>query len=165
MAYAWYLCQYKIQPGRPNRRYCAMNDHNAIINADSGAWAETEVLGGYALVKVRANAAALTTIGSTANFWQITLRWLLSDKLSSLTTAQRNAILTRLADMGYSTAEIEAIMGTTLAQWRTRTLANLLNFVAQRRLTPRFDELLQQIVLDGAAVPCKAPVVVDTEVP
>jgi hypothetical protein len=67
--------------------------------------------------------------------------------------------------MGYSTAEIEAIMGTSLAQWRTRTLANLLNFVAQRRLTPRFDEVLQQIILDGAMVPCKAPAAVDAEVP
>jgi hypothetical protein len=165
MAYAWFVCQYKIRTGFPNRRYCAMNDHNALINANGGAWAETEVLGGYALVKVRANAATLTIISGTANFWQVTGRWLLSDTLGTLTTTQRNAILTRLADMGYSTAEIEAIMGTSLAQWRTRTLANLLNFVAQRRLTPRFDEVLQQIILDGAMVPCKAPAAVDAEVP
>ena len=55
MAIAWFICGYKLR--RANMRYCAMDDFTALINTDAGTWSESEVLGGSALVKVRANAA------------------------------------------------------------------------------------------------------------
>jgi hypothetical protein len=78
MAYAWFICGFK-QWFRPNSRICTMNDFTAQINADGGAWSASEILGGYALVKVRANANTLTTIAGTTGFnvsptilcWQI----------------------------------------------------------------------------------------------
>ncbi len=164
MAYAWFICGYKTRPYRPNMRYCAMDDFTAQINADGGAWSESEVLGGYALVKVRAGATTLTTIGGTAGFHRIQNHWILSDLLSDLTTAQRTAINSRLLAMGYTQAEIDAVMGSNLAAWRTKTLLQLLNFAAQRRLKPRWDAVLQQIVLDGENVTPKYITVVDSEV-
>jgi hypothetical protein len=165
MALAWFICQYKIKTGnwRPVR-YCAMDDFTAQINADGGSWAESEVLGGYALVKVRANTTTLTTIGGTTNFQRIP-NWVnLSDILSTLTTAQRTAIQNRILAMGYTQAEINAVMGNNLTAWRTRTLRQLLNFIAQRRLKPRWDSETQQIVLDGVLVACKPIASVDAEV-
>jgi hypothetical protein len=109
MAYAWFVCPYKRRArlfgnGNPIL-YCAMDDFTAQIRADGGDWAETRVLGNVALVKVRANATTLTTISGTAEFMQITSRWLLSDTLSALTTAQRNAIQNKLLAMGYPQTE------------------------------------------------------------
>lgn len=165
MAYAWFICQYKIQPNRPNVRFCAMNDFNALITADSGSWSESEILGGYAVVKVKANAGTLTTIGATANFYRITNHFVLADSLADLTTGQRTAISTRLLAMGYTQAEINAAMGSTLALWRQKTFVTLLNFMAQRRLKPRWDEPTQQIILDGEFQSCKLVTQVDIEVP
>lgn len=164
MAIGWFICEYKIVTNRPNFRYCAMDDFTATIRAEGGAWAESEVLGGYAIVKVRANVDTLTTIGGTTGFYRITNHWLLSDILSDLTTTQRNAINTRLLAMGYTQAEIDAVMGANLSAWRGKTFLQLLNFAAQRRLTPRFDTNLQQIVLDGALVTPTLITVVDSQV-
>jgi hypothetical protein len=79
-------------------------------------------------------------------------RWTLTDVLTNLTTAQRNAIQNKLLSMGYTQAEINAAMGTNLAAWRTHTLADLLHLVATRRLKPRYDRANDLIVLDGDVV-------------
>lgn len=164
MAYAWFICGYKTRPNRLFIRYCAMDDFTPQIRTDGGDWAESEVLGGYALVKVRANETTLTTIGGTTGFYRIQNHWILTDTLADLTVAQRTAINNRLLDMGYTQAEIDAVMGANLAAWRTKTLLQLLNFAAQRRLQPRWDANLQQIVLDGDLVTPKLITVVDSEV-
>lgn len=164
MAYGWFLCGFKTRTFRPNVRYCAMDDFTPTINADGGAWGMSEALGGNALVKVRANDATLATIAGTAGFFRVTNKFVLSDSLADLTNAQRNAVNNRLLAMGYTQQEIDAVMGSTLAEWRQKTFLTLLNFICQRRLTPRWDDVLQQIVLDGAAVPCEPPSKVDAEV-
>lgn len=165
MALAWFVCQYEIMaPPHNFRRFCAMNDFNTQIQADGGAFAESEVLGGYALVKVRASSTTLTTIGNTANFFRIP-NWVnLTDTLGSLTTTQRNAIQTRILAMGYTQAEINAALGSTLSAWRTITLGQVLRFITTRRLLSRWDAVQQQFVLDGPAVPCEPVANIDTQV-
>ena len=154
---AWFICSYKLRPDRPDRRYCAMDDFTAQITADGGAWTESEVLGGYAIVKVR----ALSTIASTAEFQRVP-RDLLIDPLSSLSTAQRRAIRDNLNAMGYTDAEISAALGNT--NLNTVTLGQVLRFAASRRLKPRWDDAQQQIVLDGAFQACRPIADVDAEV-
>jgi hypothetical protein len=88
----------------------------------------------------------------------------LADILSDLTTAQRTAIQNKILAMGYTQAEINAVMGSTLALWRQKALRVLFNFIAQRRLEERFDINLQQIVLDGPYISCRSVTVVDAEV-
>ena len=167
MALAWFVVPYKrrdIEPGRPGR-YCAMDDFTVTIHADAGAWTETEVLGNVALVKVRASATILATIASTTGFYRVTNHWLLSDSLADLTTTQRNAIQTRLLAMGYTQAEINAVMGSTLALWRQMAFGVLLNLIATRRLKPRYDTSTDTIICDGPIQPVRSIVSVDSEIP
>ena len=119
------------------------------------ATGEREVLGGYAVVKVRAAAATLTTIAGTAEFQRIPAAFTtLNTTLGSLTTAQRTAILNRILAMGYTTAEIQTVLGSNLAGWRTKTLGQLLRFIASRRRKPRYDAIADAIVLDGIVEAC-----------
>jgi hypothetical protein len=151
MAIAWFITTYKISPIKPMVRYCAMNDFsNLIIDQDGGAWADSEVLGAYAVVKVKASAATLTTIANATGFTRIPNNWIdLSTTLGSLTSTQRTTLLNLAQAMGYTLAEIQGALGSTLANWRTRTLGQVLRFVAQRRLQSRWDDVNKQIVLDG----------------
>lgn len=158
MAIAWFICGYKQKAGGPFGRpfrYCAMDDFTQQIEADGGAWSESEVLGGYALVKVRASEGTLSVIGGTGGFQRVP-NWInLNDTLGDLTTAQRNAILSKIQEMGYTLAEISAVLGGNLASWRTKTFGQLLRFIAQRRLKPRWDDVQEQIVLDGELQACR----------
>jgi hypothetical protein len=168
MALAWYICGYKViesKPGVLNLRYCAMDDFTPRIVADGGAWSESEVLGGYAVVKVRAAAATLTTIGGTTGFTRIPNNWVvLTTTLGSLTSGQRTTLLNLITAIGYTPAEISAALGVNLAGWRTKTLGQVLRFIAQRRLKPRWDDIQHQIVLDGILQACKPIDTVDAEV-
>jgi hypothetical protein len=162
MALAWFICGYKLR--RPGFRYPAMDDFTAQINADGGTWSNSEVLGGYTVIKVRANAATLTTIGGTAGYTRIPNHFALTDILGDLTSGQRNTLLTLLGNMGYTPAEISAALGSNLAGWRTKTLGQALRFMAQRRLQSRWDADAQQFVLDGIFLGCKPIDEVDAEV-
>ena len=165
MAVAWFICSYNVIPDAVrHKRYCAMDDFTAQIVADGGAWAESEVLGNYAIVKVRASADTLTTIAGTTGFQRIPNHVNLNDTWSDLTAAQRTAIQNRVLAMGYTQAEINAALGSTLAQWRTITLGDLLRFITRRRLKPRWDAALSQIVLDGDVRECRPIADVDNEV-
>jgi hypothetical protein len=140
-----------------------MDDYTPQITADGGTWAETEVLGGYALVKVRAAQTTLNTIAGVTGFQRIPLS-VLTSPLSSLTTAQRNAIRTTLGNMGFTPAEILAAAGSNAAQMGTHTLGEILRFAAQRRLKPRYDAAQDQIVLDGPSRPCRPIAEVDAAI-
>jgi hypothetical protein len=169
MTIAWFICGFKqkpgIKPGGSPIRYCAMDDFTAqIINVDGGNWSESEVLGGYAVVKVNAADATLTTINGTNGFFRIPTWVNLTDSLANMTSGQRTTLLTWIGNMGYTPAEISAALGGNLSGWRTKTLGDLLRFCAQRRLTPRWDDVQLQIVLDGALVPCRPIAEVDTSV-
>ena len=166
MAIAWFIASYKRRDtglGHPGR-YCAMDDFTQTILAGGGVWSETEVLGDQALVKVLATDSTLTTIAGTTGFYRVTNRWLLSDSLADLTAVQRNAIQTRILAMGYTQAEIDAVMGDTLALWRQKTFATLLGLIATRRRKPRYDSASDAIILDGNVQVCRSVESVDAEV-
>lgn len=160
MAIGWFIAPYKRRSD-PDRvfRYCAMDDFTTQILADGGAWAETEVLGNCAVVKVNASTATLSTIAGTQGFQRIPLQRL-DDPLSSLTNAQRNAIRNRILAMGYTSAEINA----SLPNLANVTLRQVLHFVTTRRLKPRYDPGTDAIVLDGAEQPVRQVESVDAEV-
>jgi hypothetical protein len=159
MTIAWFVTNYKRRAGPRPLRYCAMDDFTAQIKADGGDWTETEVLGGYALVKVRAADATLTAIAGTAGVFRIPIN-VLDDTLASLSNAQRTAIRDRVEAMGYTVEEITA----AFPNLRQATLRQVLHFAAGRRRKPRYDAVSDAIVLDGEIVSCRAIEDVDTEV-
>jgi len=154
MALAWFICPYKRRnPGEtPPERYCSMDDFTSVIVADGGGWAETEILGDAALVKVRAASATLTTINQTPGFLRIPKHTSLSDTLGDLTAGERNAILNELLSLGYPQSEIDAALP---ANWQTVTLGQVLRFAARRRLRPRYDQGTDTIVVDGPVQPVR----------
>lgn len=162
MALAWFICPYKRMtrlvagvptPVVPPTRYPAMDDFTATIAADGEAWDETEILGDHALVKVRADAATLTTINAAPGFLRIPGHVDLSDTLGDLTAGQRNAILAKLEALGYSNAEVQAALP---ADWQAVTLGQVLRFAASRRLKPRYDSRTDAIIIDGPVQPVKS---------
>lgn len=151
MTIAWFIAPYKQRAGKPaNFRYCSMDDFTPQIVSDGGDWAESEVLGNVALVKARASDATLTLINSGTGVLRIPGHFALTDTLSDLTNTQQTAIVDRLKSMGYSLTEIRTVM--PVGGWGSITLGQVLRFAATRRLLPRFDVVLQQIILDGAIV-------------
>jgi hypothetical protein len=136
-----------------------MDDFTAQIKADGGRWAETEILGDRAIVKVNASPATLTTIANTATFRRIPLT-LLNDPLSSLSTAVQNAIRQEVLDAGYTLAEVNA----RFPNIASATLGDVLRFMATRRLSTRYDRGTDTIILDGAIKPCRSVDSVDSEV-
>ncbi len=133
-----------------------MDDFTVQILADGGTWDETEILGDKALVKVRALAATLATISGAAGFFTIPTRFFrLEDSFVDLTNGERNQITSAILSLGYTQAELDAAMGTTLTQWRARTLGDLLRMAATRRLKPRYNAGTDTIILDGPVQPVK----------
>ena len=123
MAIAWFITIYKRRGDNtgwpPYRRYCAMDDYTPLIYGEGGVWAESEVLGNYALVKVRASDTTLATIAADPLFLRIPLNHL-DLTLGELTPQQRAARVTwALAQRalqglpGLSTAEIGDLLGIT----------------------------------------------------
>lgn len=163
MPIGWFLAPYARRikpPGLPPARYCVMDDFTALITADGGKWSEAEVLGNHAIVKVNASSATLQAIASTAGIDRIPLT-LLDEPLSSLTNAQRTAIQNKIESLGYPLSEIREHLGNNIG---TRTLREVLRFIARRRLKPRYDAGNDTIVLDGPIQVCKTPEAVDAEV-
>lgn len=161
MAVAWYICTYKRRLGTPRpTRYCEMDDFTAQIFADGGDWSESEVLGNYALVKVRASQATLDAIAAAPGIIRIPLARL-DVQLSALTSQQRTVLRNRLEAMGYTVEEITGALGNNLGQ---RTLGDLLRFAASRRLKPRYDADQDVIVCDGPVQVCRPVGDVDTAV-
>lgn len=166
MPIAWFACTYKRRDfGESPGRYCAMDDFTSQILADGGSWDETEILGGYAIVKVNASDPTLTAIANTNGFWGVPRRWVsLTGSLSDMTNGERNQIASLVLSLGYTQSEIDSAMGSTLNAWQTHTLFDLLNMMATRRLKPRYDSNTDQIILDGPEQPVKSITVVDSRV-
>lgn len=165
MPVAWFICKYKRRTVPPNswwklHRYCAMDDFTSQINADGGAWSETEILNGYAIVKVRASDTTLDTIAGTTGFQRLPKR-LLTASLSDLTSTQKNAIRNKLEEIGYPLSEIRASLGNDLGN---KTLADVLKFAAKRRLLHRLDEATDTVIYDGIEQPVKPVDAVDKAV-
>lgn len=161
MPAAWFLCQYKRGPSNPlPSRYCAMQDFTAQIVADGGKWAETEVLGNWAIVKVAALQATLDTIAAARGFRRLS-KAALNLSLSDLNAGQKATLLSWVTDMGYTVAEVRQALGNDLG---LLTLGDVLRFCTRRRLKPRYDEATDTIILDGPEQACKTVDSVDAEV-
>ena len=160
MTIAWFLCPYKRSPqaGRAIR-YCAMDDFTEQIYGEGGQWAETEVLGNRAVVKVRASRATLDTINATPTFREMPVPGLvdpLLDVLGLILTGMRQELL----DAGYSEQEV----GQAMPDLTQELLGDYLSFFATRRLKPRYDSNADQIRLDGAIQTPRTVGSVDDEV-
>jgi hypothetical protein len=158
---AWYLCYYKRDAlaHRPTR-YCAMDDFTAQIYP-IGKWSEAEILGNAALVKVKAYNSILATIAQTSGFSRFPKHYNLNDTLGDLTTNERNGILNIALSLGYTQAEINAVLP---ADWQLVTFRQVLHFLATRRLKPRYDIDSDTIICDGPDQPVRDVDSVDGDV-
>ena len=156
---AWFIVPYKRRDIFHRRvRYCAMDDFTTQINSDGGRWAESEILGNRAIVKVRASSSTIALIAET--FLKIPLSSL-DDSLSSLTTNQNNVIKNQMIESGYSLAEIKSRFESGLSLF---TLRDLLRFMSSRRQKPRYDVQKNEIICDGISIGCRDIDSVDREV-
>jgi hypothetical protein len=160
MPIGWYIVPYEIRiTGEPiPTRYCAIDDYTPQIYAAGGQWAETEVLGNRAIVKVRAPAAGLSALDAT---YRRIPKNRLDDSLADLPAAIKVALRDEIQDQGYSLVEIRARFGDDLGAY---TLRDVLRFMASRRLQPRWDWIADEIILDGPAQACRSVESVDAEV-
>ena len=156
----WFICPYKRRP-HPTRviRYCAMDDFTAQINSDQGTWAEVEVLGNVAIVKVVASALTLTTIGAAANFVALPFT-ALNTALSKLTAQQRTVLRAKALALGYTPTEFDQ----TFPDLTAVTAGQLLAFLTTRRNTPRYDAQTDTIFLDGPVRGCNSVPALDLQV-
>lgn len=133
------------------------------ITADGGNLAFSEGLGDQAVCKVLASQATLDLIAAETGFLEIPRRWTrLLDSLATMTNGERNQIQNKLISLGFTQAEIDGVMGNTLAQWRTHALVDLLNLFTLRRFTPR--RVGNVITLDGPQRACRPISDVDAKV-
>jgi len=152
MAIGWYIVPYKIRDFRVmgiRPRYPEMDDYTTQINAADGAWAEVEVLGNRAIVKLRAPSNILS-IADTV--FKRLPKDLLDGTLSDLPTAAKTALKNEILDQGYTLKEIKDRFGNDLGDY---TLRQVLKFMATRRKTPRYDSNTDEIILDGPDVACE----------
>lgn len=170
MAIAWFICGYVItdilgNPGIHNVRYCAMNNFNTQVFADGGAWAESEIVNDSAVVKVRASSTTINTIGNTQGFYRIPLDITdINALMTALTQPQYGAIRGELLRLSYLESEINAALGSTRAQWQTKTFKQLLDFAATRRFKPRYDYATDTFIFDGPIQTPRSITSVDGEV-
>jgi hypothetical protein len=138
-----------------------MDDFTPTIHGEGGRWTESEVLGSYAVVKVRASQATLDAIAGTAGYFRLPLAKL-DLTLGQLTQQQRTNIRDRILAMGYSQTEINNALGS---DWQNVTLRQVLRFMATRRLKPRWDADAEEIKVDGIIQSCRSIESVNKEIP
>lgn len=155
MPTAWFICPYKIKKnmrimGRPVR-YCAMDDFTGQIHKDGGTWAESEIMGNIAIVKVRASEGTLQKIGRGEGFERLEKEGL-NDSLSDLSTNRKNTLEQKLVLIGYPLSEVRQHLGSDIG---AKTLGEFLRFAARRRLKPRYIEATDEVICDGIEQPCR----------
>lgn len=169
MPVAWFISPYErdnLTDGvfiLKHRRRPVVAKHLSAIAADGGSLAWSEGLGDLAVAKVNASEATLTAISGEAGMLTVPRRWVrLIDGFGDMTNGERNQIENRLLAAGFSQAEIDAAMGSTLALWRTKSLQDLLTLFTSRRLAPR--RVGNVITLDGPPLPTRPITDVDAKV-
>jgi hypothetical protein len=151
MPTGWFLVPYRRRPGGRVVRYCAMDDHTPAIRVAGGEWAETEVLGQHAVVKVSGTTEILGELAAAPDVQRIPVARL-DDPLSSLTNAQRTAIRNRVLALGYTAEELDAALPGNLGNF---TLRQLLLFICRRRRKVRYDAVTDTVVDDGPEQPVR----------
>lgn len=152
MDLGWFITTYlENVNAKPNpKRWCAMNNYTVQILASGGKWEEVEVGANFAIVKVKTTTAILNTIAQDVLFTKIPGK-LLTDSLATLTQAQKTTITNLLNQMGYTAQEVQTGLGNNIAN---KTIGDVLNFCATRRIPPRFDPIAKKIVFDKPSAPC-----------
>jgi hypothetical protein len=152
MPVAWFFAPGVRKDTRigPTRSNLIAANYTAALSADGGEWHAVEAYGDYFAVKVRCNTAAtLQTIAADPQIVRVPLA-ALNDPTSSLSAAQRSAIVNLLTSMGFTSEEINAQFPDG---WDgAYTVRQIVKFAVHKRLTPRYDSASDQIVLDGAEV-------------
>ena len=161
MPIGWFIIPYKrrIEDDNP-ARYPEIDDYTVDIKAAGGQWSETEVLGNYCIVKVRASVGVLNAIAAVPGFKRLP-KDRLDDPLSDLSVQVLKLIRDILEDMGYPLAEIKARFGNDLSIY---TLRDVLKFATRRRLKPRYNAATDEIICDGIVQPVKPLETLDAEV-
>lgn len=164
MATAWFICKMrKIERPFHWKKVAvqvAMVDHDTAIVSTGGDWGEVEVLGGYALVKVRASNTVLNVISNTAGFFRLPVDRL-DDSLGNVNVQTLRNLRDRFIAMGYTDEEIDNALPNN---WRLITLRQLLRFVASRRRKWRHDAVSDEVIWDGEIAACKDIEIVDVEI-
>lgn len=150
MAIGWFIAPYKRRDklGMPGR-YCAMDDYSSLINSDGGKWAESEFLGDRALVRVRARAGTLTTIGNDPDIRRLP-NLAMNDVLGNLTARQKTRMRNELTDAGYTLEDYNA-----RHPFNDSTFRQYVRFLTGRRRKPRYNQATDSIICDGPEFPCK----------
>lgn len=152
MPTGWFAAPFVTHPTRQRARRSLFHEYEATVQADKGQWAETEILGNYALVKVQGSQGLLTFLRADSRLVALpTLT--LDDTLNTLPRVRFQALLEWLYGLGYTTRETQKAIGTDPARI---TFQHFLRFCTTRRLAPRWDETQQRIVLDGDPQPCRS---------
>lgn len=141
MSVAFYIVPYtRITPSTP---FLALRQCDLYIQfPEFEGQFEAEVRGNRALVKVNTDAATLAELD--AQYYRLPTDNMLT-RLSTVTVADRARIDLELINMGYTVLEISAAFPSGLAAAR---LGDILRFMASRVFAPRYDSLLNQIMLD-----------------
>lgn len=161
MATAWFVAPYNrkdISLNRPGR-YCAMDDFTPQIIADGGGWAESEVLGNVAVVKVAASDATLSAIGSVTGFIRLPINSL-TDTFSGVSAGTLKDLKNAAIAAGYTVPEFNG----KIPNFASATLQQFLEFWAQRRQKPRYDSANDVIVCDGDVQSCVPITIVDFKI-
>lgn len=152
MAVAWFVAQYKRNDDKGEVIVgSAIRDYAQQVAADNGALSEVECLGGYAIWKVRASLPTLQAIAADPLVRRLPKDHL-DDALADLTSAQQTAVKTLLTDAGYTNQQIRSALGNDLT---TKTLRDVLLFLASRRRLARFDAPTNTVVWDGPVQSCR----------
>jgi hypothetical protein len=164
MPIAWFISKITRREKRVMLVYrkAVIFDYVAEIeqSIDGGKVVLTEVLGSFAIAKVKASSAVLDSIASNPNIQRLP-KTLLTESLSDLTNAQKTAIVSKLQEMGYTTTEIRNRLGNNIGN---KTFGDVLRFATTRRLKPRYDEASDTIFVDGPEQPVAPIEWVDGEV-
>jgi hypothetical protein len=161
MPIAWFIIPYKRDPNsKIPARYPAIDDYTTQIYESGGQWSEAEILGNRCLVKVRATTEQLSVLASVQGFRRLP-KDRLDDPLSDLPARAKQAIKDEILDAGYTLDEVQARFGDDLG---TYTLRDVLRFMTSRRLKPRYDVDIGEIILDGEIQSCRSIENVDNEV-
>lgn len=116
----------------PERELTIRDFYPAIITG-GGDFREIEIRGQRALVRVWTDASTHSAL--TAVYKRLP-KARLTDTLADLTNPQKNAVRNELLDEGFTNAEINAAFGADIG---TRTLGDVMRFMARNRRKPQYD--------------------------
>lgn len=150
MATAWYIIPYVRQTPPAiaqvyTRSLALLSSGVAYTNAQA-----LDIRGNRAIVKVQASNASLTTLNGLYKRLPVGM---LDNPLASLTTPQKNALVSELQDQGYTAQDINAALPNSIG---TYTLRDVLRFMARGRRLPVYnagtDSLDEGDVSDNSAM-------------